>query len=580
MDNRLPMKKIWRLVALNALLFSGLNVFAQTTCEDLWIERCRLFEEIRQEKSPAVRLQKYQALKNVLEIAEAHGCGMDKGGKDIAAVNKQIQELSGTKSSDKTGTNYTWPADAGVYAISVKKIKNPILDICPEWMVKCSHSLDSIWFEVQKNESTDSRKGVIRIISMGKAKEIRVTQSAAKPFAFITDSVGFSFNGGEAPIFVETNETSWTIDNPAKWLKVKKTDFGATVTCDANPSQKEKTAVLTFTLGNKKLKKKVCIIQYDREAVFIIPQQVISFECVGGQNDTVWVESNYGQWTARTNNDWLNVGRKYGGIIINCAANYCADEREGIVFIESGNPNNDYQKIVVKQKGNTPYLNVTKPIYKMAGNEWTVTISVNTNMANWTISPAVGNDWCTVKKVDANTAQVTVLKNNTFHQRIDSVVFEGNGVRTNVVFSQLHRGYKGFYKDYYDSRPGNFRLEWVNLDLSGLLTLGLNVAVCPVRWKPVELSLVNFNVDFFMDNRISAAWEPIVRGYHPITRDGKWAGYIGFGAHVSMTRSWSYFLFEAGVDVNWNDKLSSRIFFKYNGASTFGMSLDLGGKWF
>lgn len=571
--------KSWKIILSFALLLCAVPVFSQT-CEDFWEARNELKYEISKAKDPAVKLEKYKALKNVLEMAEAHGCGMDKGHKELASVNKQIQELSGVKSTPKSVPSYTWPAEAGVYAISVRKIKTPILDLCPEWMVKCSHSQDSIWFEVKENVDPTPRKGVIRITSMGKVKEIKVTQAAAKPFALITDSVGFNFNGGEAPIFVETNEASWTIDNSSKWLKVVKTDYGANVICDANPSQKERTAVVTVTLESKRLKKKVFISQYDEKTTFTIPQRVISFDCNGGKNDTVWVKSNYGQWVARTNNDWLSVGRKYGGVRIECAENLGAEDREGVVFVESGNSNNDYQRIIVRQKGNIPYLNVTKPVYKMAGNEWTVTISVNTNVANWTISPAVGNDWCTVKKVDAHTAQVTVLKNNTLRQRTDSVVFEGKGVKTNVVFTQLHRGYKGFYKDYYDSRPGNFRLEWVNFDLSGLLTLGVNVAVCPIRWKPVELSLVNFNVDFFMEKKITAAWEPVVRGYHPITRDGKWAGYIGLGAHVSITHAWSYFLFELGAEVNWNDKLSSRIFFKYNGACTFGMSLDLGGKWF
>ena len=136
----------------------------------------------------------------------------------------------------------------------------------------------------------------------------------------------------------------------------------------------------------------------------------------------------------------------------------------------------------------------------------------------------------------------------------------------------------GRFNDYYDTH-GVWRVTWVSVDFHGMTTVGNNLSVINARWKPVELSLVNFNFDYVMEGGFSASWEPIVRGYMPITRDGKWAGFAGLGAHVSMTGGYHHFLLELGAEWQWRDVFSSRIFFRYNGGFSLGMSFDFG-KWY
>lgn len=139
-------------------------------------------------------------------------------------------------------------------------------------------------------------------------------------------------------------------------------------------------------------------------------------------------------------------------------------------------------------------------------------------------------------------------------------------------------GYAALYNDYFDTHAGDWRLQWFTIDFHGATTVGDNISIMNFRWKPVEASLLNLNLDYIHDGGFSLNWEPIVRGYLPVTHDGRWSVYTGMGAHVSLYGGSHHFLFEIGAEANWNEKYSSRMFFKYNGGVAIGMSFSIG-KW-
>ena len=109
-----------------------------------------------------------------------------------------------------------------------------------------------------------------------------------------------------------------------------------------------------------------------------------------------------------------------------------------------------------------------------------------------------------------------------------------------------------------------------------MTAIGINISTINARWKPVEVSLLNLNLnyDFIIRDEMDVAWEPVVRGFLPVTRDGMWAAFVGMGAHVGM--NYSAFLLEFGMECHWSEKYSSRMFFKYNGTCAIGMSFDIG----
>ncbi|MBR6018134.1 MAG: hypothetical protein IK073_05895 [Paludibacteraceae bacterium] len=141
------------------------------------------------------------------------------------------------------------------------------------------------------------------------------------------------------------------------------------------------------------------------------------------------------------------------------------------------------------------------------------------------------------------------------------------------------QGYACLYNDYYNKVGGDWRLQWFTVDFHGLTTVGDNISLFTFRWKPVEVSLLNFNFDYVNAGRFSFNLEPIVRGYLPVSKDGKWSVYAGMGAHISLYGGQHSFLCELGAEINWSEKYASRMFFKYNGGVALGMSFSMG-QWF
>ena len=146
-------------------------------------------------------------------------------------------------------------------------------------------------------------------------------------------------------------------------------------------------------------------------------------------------------------------------------------------------------------------------------------------------------------------------------------------------YSPTCQSYACLYDDYYNKVGGDWRLQWFTVDFHGLTTVGDNISLFTFRWKPVEVSLLNFNFDYVNAGRFSFNLEPIVRGYLPVSKDGKWAVYAGMGAHISLYGGQHSFLCELGAEINWNKQYASRMFFKYNGGVAIGMSFSMG-QWF
>ena len=132
----------------------------------------------------------------------------------------------------------------------------------------------------------------------------------------------------------------------------------------------------------------------------------------------------------------------------------------------------------------------------------------------------------------------------------------------------------------------------------GAESLGFRIGGLAKRWKFVEFSLLDFDVEYayrveraYQDviQAFHVDWEPIVRGYLPLSRGGRhWAAYMGMGISVNLFSlelfpNFSYyyrmpkFLFEIGAEFDWTkkDNLSSRIFYRYDGYSSVGISFDI-----
>ena len=274
----------------------------------------------------------------------------------------------------------------------------------------------------------------------------------------------------------------------------------------------------------------------------------------------------------------MKVKKKYGGISIECLPNTVATSRSATVKIETNDAEHLVEYINVTQKEAPAYLSAEQSSYRSDGYNRTVNVKVNTNIPNWSYSVEKGGNWTTATKSGDNL-KVNLRRNDWNSSRTSEIKLYGKGQSYTVSLYQPDRGYAGRYNDYFDANGGEWRLSWFCMEVGVLTSVGINVSTINFRWKPIEVSLLNANVNYnFLSGAICVGWEPIVRGFLPVSRNGKWAAFVGMGAHVDFMDD-SHFLIEFGMDCQWNAKNSSRIFFKYNGGCVLGMSYDIG-KWY
>ena len=393
----------------------------------------------------------------------------------------------------------------------------------------------------------------------------------------MTERLGFGQDGGASFIFVETNDTAWTVSGDNGWIKSELTDYGARVFCTANPSKQKRSAKMKVRLAHGEIRD-VEVSQAIGRTTLYVPKKSFTFSNYGETNNSVKVECNYDQWSASASENWVKVKKKYGGISIECLPNTVATSRSATVKIETNDAEHLVEYINVTQKEAPAYLSAEQSSYRSDGYNRTVNVKVNTNIPNWSYSVEKGGNWTTASK-SGNNLKVNLRRNDWNSSRTSEIRLYGKDQSYTVSLYQPNRGYAGRYNDYFDANGGDWRLSWFCMEVGVLTSVGINVSTINFRWKPIEVSLLNANVNYnFLSGAICVGWEPIVRGFLPVSRDGKWAAFVGMGAHVDFM-DYSHFLIEFGMDCQWNEKYSSRIFFKYNGGCVLGISYDIG-KWY
>lgn len=489
------------------------------------------------------------------------GCPVEKWKKEISGLEKSLIPKTVFEQS-----SYSASYEEGYILVELKYKSIKLLDY-PNWLETIENE-DSkkVLFYIHKNPSLYEREGVIIVEYRGTKYECSIVQEASPLFANVTEHIGFAQDGGYGKIFVETNDTYWSVSSNANWIKTTRTDFGATVECENNPTKKKRSAriEIKFACGKTQY---VNVEQAIGRTTLSVPQKTVQFNNFGGTNSNVVVNCNYDQWTATTDANWIKVERKYGGIRITCDKNYVANSRTATVTIKTNDAENLKEYITVIQSEAEAYINVSPADYSATGEEEIVSVNVTTNIPEWDVRCIEGASWAMVRKTNQNTAKVYLERNDENNSRTAVIKFYGHGKEAMVRLHQPNRGYRGRFKDYYAAN-GDSRWIWLSLDFH-------NISFMSVRYKSLEVPILNMNMDYFQDE-FYIGLEPVLRGYAPISRNGKWAAFVGMGLNVGLTDDNIFFLYEMGVERQWNDKYSSRMFFKYNGNWSLGISFDMG----
>lgn len=474
--------------------------------------------------------------------------------------------------------SYSFESSNDVIQIGVKQKKNLKVVDNPSWLTfRETEDSKHLEFSMEENELPYPRSGIIVVEVSQKRHQCSVTQEAAPLIANVTERLGFGQDGGASFIFVETNDTAWTVSGDNGWIKSELTDYGARVVCTTNPNKQKRSAKLKVKLAHGEIRD-VEVSQAIGRTTLSVPTKSYTFSNYGETNNNVKVNCNYDQWSASASENWVKVKKKYGGISIECLPNTVATYRSATVKIETNDAEHLVEYINVTQKEAPAYLSAEQSSYRSDGYNRTVNVKVNTNIPNWSYSVEKGGNWTTATKSGDNL-KVNLRRNDWNSSRTSEIKLYGKGQSYTVSLYQPDRGYEGRYNDYFDANGGEWRLSWFCMEVGVLTSVGINVSTINFRWKPIEVSLLNANVNYnFLSGAICVGWEPIVRGFLPVSRNGKWAAFVGMGAHVDFMDD-SHFLIEFGMDCQWNAKNSSRIFFKYNGGCVLGMSYDIG-KWY
>jgi len=561
-----------RVLFIIVLCVSSLIAFPQD-CEELMAE----YEQQDANYKSLTTAQKAEKEKSITQMelilnrAEEANCGFKKQWARDLRQRKQALYPSDAVFEQ---TSYVFSASADIIKIGVKQ-KNIKLISYPDWLIPMATEDNKHFdFALTENKIPYRRMGVIEVDDGKKRHKCTITQGAAKLFVNVTEHLGFGQDGGTCSVFVETNDTSWTVSGSNNWVTAKWTDYGAQVVCAKNLTKTKRTTVLKVKLGCGETRK-VEIGQVLGRTTLSVPQKTFAFGNDGGLNNSVAVKCNYDQWTASSNAKWLTVKKKYGGICIECSPNTLASERKATIKIETNDNDNLVEYISVSQKEATAYISTAQNTYRSDGLERTLYVNVNTNILDWSASLDKGGHWTTINRV-GDQVRVHLKRDDCNCARTSEITVSGKGKSSTFYVTQPNRGYSGRYNDYFDEIGGDWRVTWFSAETNIMTAVGLNISTINVRWKPVELALLNFNMNYnILAGNFNIGWEPLVRGYLPVSRDGRWAAYAGIGAHVDFIDS-SHFLAELGMECQWTEKYSSRIFFKYNGGCALGMSFDIG----
>ena len=559
-----------RLGFLFIVCLCSLFVCAQT-CDELTAEF--EFLEAKYKKLGSTTEKKDCVKKLELVILRAKEANCEFPQKWYKEVNQWKNALY--VNSLFTQNEYTVNASSDVLQISVKQKKNLKIINKPVWMeLLDTEDPKKFDFTLEGNERPYERIGTFEVEEGKKIHKCIITQAAAPLQANVTEHIGFGQDGGGSFIFVETNDTAWTVSGGDSWLKTELTDYGARVFCTANPDKRKRASKVKVKLACGEIRN-VEIEQAIGRTTLSVPQKSCTFDYAGGTNNTIAVQCNYDQWSAYSNASWITVKKKYGGISIECASNSIASTRTATVKIETNDDDHLVEYVTVTQTDAPAYIYADKSAYHSDGYERTEYVPVKTNIPDWRVSVEKGGNWTTVSK-SGDGVNVHLKRNDWNFARTSELLLYGKDKSYKVSVTQPNRGYVGRYKDYFTANGGSWRVSWLSMEIGVLTSVGVNVSTINARWKPVELSLINVNVNYnFLSGATCVGWEPIVRGFLPVSRDGRWAAFVGMGAHVDFME-YSHFLIEFGMDCQWNDKYSSRIFFKYNGGCVLGMSMDIG----
>lgn len=546
---------------------------------------------------------------------------LDTWGDCNGEVNKELKECEkviATFSSAQSKLECEGNDGTFVLQLKIAPAHWTVSSKIPEWLQVSSVNLEEkkVVFNVSANPKAEVRRGIVRLRSdKGISRDFVVYQKEGEPRLSVQPLEMFFGGGGGQQVVTVNANFNWSFDKPVSWLRLTKKNDQLLVTCLPN-NDLDKQRNSTVIISGKNVSQSISVTQYEGDTYFVIQgivDHAINFESKGGVNNNIKIICDE-KWHIKNECPWIKVTSSDNSmLVVHCEANPWAESRTSsfeVVAYTAGQT----KTILVEQAGAEPKLEKvylpykggeratidekvypqyrSRPHYRAVGvnrKGGDLTVIVRSNVQNWS-SRIIPNDesWISVKASQNDSLILNLSENNSSSDREANVIVSAMGLHDTLVVVQWKRGYSGIVEDYFDGGERVWKTTRFFVDVYALEPIGFRIGGLAKRWKYVEFSLLDFDVEyahksFYLD------WEPIVRGYLPLSRnERRWALFMGMGISVNMLNlavapevKFSYlgtphFLFELGAEFQWKKRedLSSRIYFRYDGFSSFGFSFD------
>lgn len=233
-------------------------------------------------------------------------------------------------------------------------------------------------------------------------------------------------------ITVTTNYEEWTAEVAAdgrEWCSVKQHENQLVIQVKENTGEKERTTVITVTVGNgKKETKEIAVTQLGTAPKIVVTPSALSFEMKGGTQE-VTVTANVPEWTSvvSVGADWCTASKEGDVLKVGATAYAGREMREALITLTgNGNGATAVATLKVVQMGTDPVLTVADAAaFQATGGSQS--LLVTTNRDSWTVTVPSTASWCKAEQDGNNLKIITEANTGTTGRTCEVLVTAGTG---------------------------------------------------------------------------------------------------------------------------------------------------------
>lgn len=238
--------------------------------------------------------------------------------------------------------------------------------------------------------------------------------------------------GGSESVTITTNYEEWTAtvaEAGQAWCSVEQSGTTLKVTAAPNPDEKERTTVISVTVGKgKKEIKEIAVTQLGTAPRIVADPPAVGLPMEGG-TASVKITTNLTEWTptVAVGAGWCSVVRDGDQLKVSAVKYSGKQQQEGLITVSGeGESGKAVTTVKVIQMGSDPVLNVSEPgaFGAAAGRQVLV---VMTNQPDWEATVPSTASWCRAEKSGSNLTLQVDANEGEAGRRCELLLTAGSG---------------------------------------------------------------------------------------------------------------------------------------------------------